>query len=162
MEITTRRAAGEADVKILAALADEIWRQHFTPIIGEGQVAYMLDKFQDAEAMAAQMADGYIYIILYVDGVASGYCACRREEERLFLSKLYVRQSCRGKGLGRRLFDEACACGGGLRAVYLTVNKHNDHTIAAYKKMGFVVVDSVVNDIGNGYVMDDYIMEMPL
>ena len=162
MEITTRRAAGPEDVRLLAALADEIWHQHFTPIIGQAQVAYMLDKFQDAEAMTAQLADGMLYFIACADGVPAGYCACKPEAERLFLSKLYVRQACRGNGVGRALFDAACAQGAGKRAVYLTVNKYNDNTIAIYKKMGFTVVDSVVTDIGNGFVMDDYIMEKPL
>lgn len=161
MEITTKQATF-SDVPLLASLADEIWHQHFTPIIGKDQVDYMLDWFQDQEAMTEQMQNGMIYHLAYVDGEASGYCACRREEDRLFLSKLYVRQSCRGQGIGRALFDAACSHGSGLKAVYLTVNKHNSNTIAIYKKMGFQVIDSVVSDIGNGFVMDDYIMEKPL
>ena len=43
--------------------------------------------------------------------------------------------------------------------IRLTVNKYNQYTIDAYNKWGFKTVDSVVTDIGNGFVMDDYIME---
>ena len=47
-----------------------------------------------------------------------------------------------------------------LKAVYLTVNKHNDDTISIYSHLGFEVIDSVVSDIGSGFVMDDYIMQL--
>ena len=137
----TVRGAGAADVPLLAKLADEIWRQHFIPIIGEKQVAYFL---------------------AYADGEAVGYCACKQEPEKLFLSKLYVRAAFRGQGVGRALFDAACGCLEGRKAVYLTVNKHNSRTIAIYKRMGFAVTDSVVAEIGGGFVMDDYIMTMQM
>ena len=47
----------------------------------------------------------------------------------------------------------------GMRAIWLTVNKYNANTIAAYKKMGFETIGDGVTDIGSGYVMDDYFME---
>ena len=162
MNVTIRRVTAPEDVKTLAALADEIWHQHFTPIIGEQQVNYMLDWFQDEEAMTRQLQEGMIYQMAYADGEPIGYCGCKPEEDRLFLSKLYVKKAFRSLGVGRMLFDSACGFGRGKRAVYLTVNKHNDNTIAIYKKMGFAVIDSVVTDIGNGFVMDDYIMEKSL
>ena len=50
----------------------------------------------------------------------------------------------------------------GLRAVRLNVNKYNTKSIAAYRKSGYEVIDTVVADIGRGYVMDDYIMQKQL
>jgi len=47
---------------------------------------------------------------------------------------------------------------GGGRRLMLSVNKRNAKAIAAYRRNGFVIADSVVTDIGNGFVMDDYIM----
>ena len=35
----------------VTAVADEIWREHFIPIIGEAQVDYMLEKFLSPEAL---------------------------------------------------------------------------------------------------------------
>jgi RimJ/RimL family protein N-acetyltransferase len=55
------------------------------------------------------------------------------------------------------IFDEARKIG--KKRVYLTVNKHNNHAIDVYKKIGYSVADTAVTDIGGGYVMDDYIME---
>jgi RimJ/RimL family protein N-acetyltransferase len=49
-----------------------------------------------------------------------------------------------------------------LNKIALTVNKNNVNSIKAYEKMGFKNVGSVVQDIGSGYVMDDYKMEKTL
>ena len=65
-----------------------------------------------------------------------------------------------GSAMLGRVFDEARACG--KKSVYLTVNKHNDRAVAVYKKTGFELTDETVTDIGNGYVMDDYIFEYKL
>ena len=48
----------------------------------------------------------------------------------------------------------------GLTALYLTVNRENIGSIAAYIAMGFRTVREQVTDIGEGYVMDDLVMEM--
>ena len=60
----------------------------------------------------------------------------------------------------KKVFEEARNCG--KKRVYLTVNKHNDHAVEVYKKTGFVIAKEAVTDIGNGYVMDDYIFEYVL
>lgn len=49
-----------------------------------------------------------------------------------------------------------------MSAIYLTVNKHNESSIAVYRKFGFRMADAVTTAIGGGFVMDDYIMELPL
>jgi len=41
----------------------------------------------------------------------------------------------------------------------LTVNKNNTDAIAAYKKIGFRMSDLIKIDIGNGFFMDDFVME---
>ena len=50
----------------------------------------------------------------------------------------------------------------GLSKIWLTVNRHNDNTIAAYKAMGLTIVREQKADIGGGFFMDDYIMEKPV
>jgi ribosomal protein S18 acetylase RimI-like enzyme len=46
----------------------------------------------------------------------------------------------------------------GIGKIALAVNKRNSNAIAAYEKWGFHIERSVVKDIGNGFVMDDFIM----
>jgi len=94
-------------------------------------------------------------------GAAVGYLGFRREDAVMFLSKLYLRKSARGLGLGARAMDflREHAREQGMRAIRLTVNKHNTTAIAAYERAGFTRTGKVVTDIGGGYVMDDYAFE---
>lgn len=146
----------------LAALAKIIWTEHFTPIIGADQTAYMIEKFQSAPAMRAQMAnDGYHYYFFICDGERAGYTGIRRDDGALFLSKIYVRKEFRRRGIASRgiaFLTDLCRKEG-LKKIWLTVNKHNDGSIACYKALDFVVSHPLVTDIGNGFVMDDYVME---
>jgi len=153
----------------IASLAREIWREHYTALIGAAQVEYMLDLFQSAERIQTDiLTDCYVYFIAERADCANGhetvgYCAVRPKEDYLLLSKLYVRKEYRGKGIARRFLDEAakpCLREFRIDKIRLTVNKYNTGSIAAYKKMGFRTIDLVVTDIGDGYVMDDYIMEL--
>lgn len=151
------------ELREVAELAEEIWNECFVDIISQGQIDYMVEKFQSLDAMIGQIENqNYTYLAVREDGELCGYIGVKPEDgDRFFLSKLYLRQDKRGRGIAsamlKRVFEEAQKSG--KKSVYLTVNKHNSHAIAVYKKTGFKVVDTVVTDIGNGYVMDDYIFE---
>jgi RimJ/RimL family protein N-acetyltransferase len=79
----------------------------------------------------------------------------------MFLSKLYVLNSARGNGIGRMAlaFMEKQTRELNLKKIKLTVNKLNTNSIKAYEKIGFINIEAIVQDIGNGYVMDDYVLE---
>lgn len=152
----------------IAAIADEIWREHYIPLIGEAQVSYMLAKFQSAAQIYTDITEnGYIYFTAKdtKQDQLVGYCAVAPADGYMLLSKIYVRRDFRGNGAARRFLDEAialCSSGDVFDRIRLTVNKHNDGSIAAYRKMGFNTVDSVKTDIGCGFYMDDYVMELAL
>ena len=46
----------------------------------------------------------------------------------------------------------------GCKALVLAVNKANAKAISAYTKYGFRIREAIVQDIGGGFVMDDYVM----
>jgi ribosomal protein S18 acetylase RimI-like enzyme len=156
LEIST-----EDQIKLVELLAREIWTEHYTPIIGSGQVEYMLDKFQSRQAIAEQIRTGVLYFLMQDDGQYIGYLAVQTRGDELFLSKIYVASSHRGEGHGRKAigFIESLARTKGLRKIVLTVNKNNRKSIAAYERTGFKRTKELVQDIGNGFVMDDYQME---
>ena len=147
-------------IEAVVGLADEIWKQHFTPIIGKEQVDYMLAKFQSVPSIKTQLEEGYQYYLFDDENGEFGYTAVQPRDEVLFLSKLYIKKSKRGKGYGRRAleFVESLAASEGKGMVSLTVNRNNTVAIAAYEKTGYEVSGEVVKDIGGGFVMDDYTM----
>lgn len=155
----------EAEVAEVARLADEIWREHYTDLIGERQVEYMLENFQNGEAIAAQIGNGVAYYLTLADNHPEGYFAVIPEpnEARMMLSKLYVRSAMRGKGLGWAIleFVAAMARQQGLATLWLTVNKGNP-TLKWYERQGFRRAAELVQPIGGGFVMDDYRMELTL
>ena len=146
----------------IAALAAEIWHEHYDGLLGPDQVDYMVEQYQSVPALSRQLEEGYTYLTAREDGKLLGYCGYHPETERLFLSKLYVEKSARGRGISRMFLEKLKEAAEGLAGIYLTVNKQNKGSIAVYRKFGFRTVDAVTTDIGKGYVMDDYIMELPL
>ena len=154
------------DRAALAALASEIWHEYWPALIGEAQTDYMVEQFQSLEAIERDMAEAaYEYWLLRdnEDGRLVGYTGGHVEPEtnRFFVSKIYLRAPERGRGFASatvRFYEDLCRTRG-LSALYLTVNKHNDLAIRAYRAKGFQTIDAVETDIGNGFVMDDFILE---
>lgn len=158
--ITIKKAVSDTDFREIAALADIIWHEHFTPIIGAAQVEYMLEKFQSYEVISDITANqGYIYYMAYDDGKFCGYIGIHPDKDEIFLSKIYVEKSHRGKKISKEMINTVKREFPSYKRLWLTVNKHNDNSVAAYKKMGFRIIDEQCADIGSGFVMDDYIME---
>ena len=83
------------------------------------------------------------------------------QDEGIFLSKFYVKNGLRGKGLGKAMLNTIYefATKRNLNRLWLTCNKYNSKSLNIYKKLGFAIINEIVTNIGNGYVMDDYILE---
>lgn len=158
--ISIKKAVSDADYREIAALASIIWREHFTPIIGEAQVEYMLERFQSYNAIKEVIEnEGYVYFMAYDDGEFCGYIGTHPDGDEILLSKIYVKRSHRGKKISKEMINTVKREFPSYTRLWLTVNKNNVNSIAAYKKMGFSVSDTQCADIGGGFVMDDYIME---
>ena len=145
----------------LSAVADDIWHEHFTPIIGEAQVDYMLEKFLSPDALIEQINAGYEYFLFSYDYTFAGFAGIHEENGKLFLSKLYVHKDFRGKKIASHMFQkfiEICKLRE-LSAIWLTCNRNNTNTLAVYDHLGFKKIREEKADIGNGFYMDDYILE---
>ena len=146
----------------LAKLTSEIWHEYWTCILSDEQIDYMVDKFQSEVAITNQINnENYIYFYILYNNQKAGYIGLSDKKEYLFLSKLYIKKEFRHKGIGTEAFNfiKDYASKNNFNKIQLTVNKYNENTINAYIKWGFKTIDSVVTDIGNNFVMDDYIME---
>jgi ribosomal protein S18 acetylase RimI-like enzyme len=150
------------EIAELARLAAEIWREYYVSIITIEQIDYMIGKFQSVQAITDQIHhQGYEYYLFHHDRSAVGYMSVRQEEGKLFLSKFYISKEHRGRGYASQAmaFLEQLCKDRNLNHIWLTVNRHNESSIAVYEKKGFRIVQEQIADIGNGFVMDDYIME---
>lgn len=150
----------ESEIDELSRLAFDVWTEHYKNILDMGQITYMLDKFQSPQAIRDQQLDGYEYYWIMDDGSKAGYCAVQPMEDSLFLSKLYLKKASRGKRLARRTLQqlEGRCRKEGFPKIWLMVNRNNP-SVDVYHSLNFEKTRDQVVDIGNGYVMDDYIME---
>ncbi len=178
MDAGFRTVTTSKEIEALSEIASEIWFEYWPDLIGEDQTRYMVESFQSNEALSRDIKqNGYEYWFItaeliddegtntgktYVVGYTGGHM--EQETNRFFISKIYLFADERGKGYASQVvkFYEDLCRERGLDAMYLTVNKHNDLAIRAYRAKGFETIDAVETDIGEGFIMDDYIMEKRL
>ncbi|MDQ3022581.1 MAG: GNAT family N-acetyltransferase [Bacteroidota bacterium] len=159
MELTFKSLKSEEDIKELSDLASKIWNGHYPSIIGQKQVDYMLEKMYSLKSLKEQIFnEGNIFTGAYLDNEMVGFISySKTSESDFFLHKLYVNTEIHGKGIGRALFDHAFE-NKNLKTIRLTVNRQNVKAINFYFKKGFTIEKIIDIDIGEGYVMDDFVM----
>ncbi len=159
--------ASEIDLPALSGLAGVIWRACYPGILTEAQIDYMLARMYALGVLGDEIrSQGICYDRLLVDGELTGFAAYGPTAEPgvMKLYKLYLLPEMQGRGLGSSLLQhvEGEVRAGGARRLVLSVNKRNARAIKAYQRNGFVIVESVVTDIGGGFFMDDYVMAKDL
>ena len=157
------RPATPLDLPVVQRLAHAIWHLHYPGIISVAQIDFMLARGYSDAALAQFCEDaGAGLALAALDAEDVGYAAWRRSKiaGTTHLDKLYVLPHLHGTGIGRRLIAhvEAAARADGSTSLALNVNRNNAGSIAAYRKWGFRVRETVVADIGGGFFIDDYVM----
>ncbi|UCH48936.1 MAG: N-acetyltransferase [Betaproteobacteria bacterium] len=160
-------AVSEQDVDAVAQLAREIWYLHYPGIITVSQIDYMLAQRYQPDDIASQIkTDEAWWDKIAVGPELVGFAGYETGSDAasVKLDKLYIHPRVQGRGFGYALVRhvETRSRERGFSRLYLQVNKGNTASIAFYRRAGFAVTEKVVVDIGNGYVMDDFIMSKQL
>lgn len=157
-----------AECAVLRELAGGIWRAHYRSIISTAQIEYMLRERYGDEPLARVLAAADRWLeLLRVAGEPVGYCGSELDggdRDGFKIGQLYVTETHRGRGLGRFMLRhlEARAASLGRRTVFLQVNKRNDSAVAFYRQAGYSIREAAVFEIGQDFVMDDFVMEKRL
>jgi diamine N-acetyltransferase len=151
-------------LQIVADLAKRIWPVAYATILSKEQLHYMLDRFYNLEALQKQLESGQVFYLAQNEnqefvGFVSYEINC--EPNKTKIHKIYVLPETQGTGIGKQLFDvvKTKAQENQQTAIFLNVNKYNNAQ-NFYQKLGFTITKEEVIDIGKGYVMDDYVMEV--
>ncbi len=163
--ILLRKAKAE-EITLISELAEQIWPQTYSAYISEAQLRFMLDKMYNKGELLDQLQNGHTFLIASEDGKDIGFAGFSVIEPvngTYKLHKLYVLPEMHGKGVGKLLINEVVnlAVRNGGRALQLNVNRNNNAK-DFYLKAGFIIKETVDLDIGNGFFMNDYIMEKEL
>jgi diamine N-acetyltransferase len=153
--------ATEDDIPLIRVLANKIWPPTYSSIITKEQMDYMLEMMYSAAALEKQMQNDAPFIIVYDEGEPIGFASYGEISPNIFkLHKIYILPSQQGKGTGKFIIDYIITeiKNKGASALQLQVNRRNKAKYF-YEKIGFTVIKEFDFDIGNGYVMDDYLME---
>ena len=101
MQVRFVPAATPERIAAAAALADKVWNEHYAGLLAPAQIAYMVDKFQSAGAIARQIAqEGYRYFLLELDGRAAGYTAVQTTGQKAVPQQALHRKGRQGTGRG--------------------------------------------------------------
>lgn len=142
-------------------LAAAIWPEAYS-FLDHGLIEYMVRTFQSYGPISDYVAKGFVYYIVVCGTEDAGYIGYNIEKDRMFLSKMYISKDHRGEGLFTKVLAKLKSdCrDAGVNVIYLTVNRENTAAIGAYKHLGFKTIDRVDSPIGEGFEMNDYIMEL--
>jgi len=158
---------GTESIPVIQHLAQVTWRQAYASIISADQMAYMLDLFYSSTALEMQMEGGHQFIMAFENDEAAGFASYSEkyaEGSSVYrLHKIYIHPAQQHKGIGKLLIGFIINDLKNLAAtdLELNVNRHNQ-ALHFYKNLGFTITREEDIDIGSGYFMNDYVMNLAL
>lgn len=162
----TLRKGTEEDIPTIISLAEATWPDTYGDYLTSEQIRYMLDKMYNKGELEGQFLKGYYFLIASSGGQDVGFAGFSKMDETeatYKLHKLYVLPSAHGQGIGKVLINEVVNLvkrAGGVKLA-LNVNRNNNAK-AFYERCGFKIKETVDLEIGNGFFMNDYVMERPV
>ncbi len=158
------RNASLDDIAIIRALALEIWPISYANILTSDQIDYMLNLMYSMEALQEQMNKNHQFLIATNNDVSVAFAAYSLIKEKQYqLHKLYLLPSQQGQGTGSLLLRRILEVLTTKRATCLQLNvNRNNSARLFYEKLGFTIIGVEDISIGQGYFMNDYVMEIKL
>ena len=164
-EIKLVSVSNKHQIHEISKLAEEIWFDCYISIYSPQQIAYMLEKSVSDKNITFQVKyDHYYYYIIQYDNINVGYVSFKFMQNSMFLNNIYIKKLYRGKGIALytiNFLTDVCNAKE-QKSIWLTVNINSRDTIAKYLSMGFKTMRSQKVNIGNGYIIDEFIMQKEL
>lgn len=158
--------ATAADLPVVQKIAIDTWPQTYGTLMSKEQLTFMMDWMYNLKSLEKQFSDGQVFILVKTNDHYHGFASYELNYQntvKVKIHKLYVLPASQGKGIGNLLVQKIKDIGTRHQQTALILNvKRNNKAVAFYKRMGFIIINTVDLDIGHGFVMDDYVMEMPL
>jgi ribosomal protein S18 acetylase RimI-like enzyme len=174
------RNAFTDDIPIIRDIAYKTWPIAFRDILKPEQIDYMLEMMYSPSSLTEQIdIKGHRFLLSFFydlesNNKESGHRECRyigyasyelniAGSDKTKIHKIYVLPKYQGSGCGKALIKEIekIALFNNSPILSLNVNRNN-RAITFYKNFGFKIVNEENIDIGNGFLMEDYVMEKVL
>jgi ribosomal protein S18 acetylase RimI-like enzyme len=161
------RTIDKKELHLVRAIALDVWPKTFADVLTPTQIDFMMDWMYSMESLTEQVSEkGHVFLVAEENGLPVGFCSYQLDAKgnKTKIHKIYLLQETQGKGYGKQLIEEvkSIARQNKQSHVYLNVNRHNHKAIQFYLKIGLYEDFREVIDIGNGFVMDDLVMEIAI
>ena len=158
----TFSVATNSQLEIIQDLAKAIWPDAYGAILSQEQLEYMMEMMYSLNSLENQLKNNIVFLLAKEDNDFIGFASYElnfQNSNKTKIHKLYILPTIQGKGVGKNLIlhIQEIAKKNSNAALILNVNKYNKAK-DFYLHNQFEIADSLVVDIGNGYVMDDFVM----
>lgn len=162
--VLTIKNASASDIDLIRSLSQHVWPHTYANLLPLPQIHYMQETMYSAHALRRQMDERQQFIIVYNAGVPVGFASYSELENSVYkLHKIYILPVHQGRGMGRFVVQQVIndILPKGATALQLNINR-NHTAINFYEKLGFEAIRAEDTDIGNGYFLNDFVMEKKL
>jgi len=158
------KEASVLDIPVIQEIAYKTWPVTFGDILTNEQIEYMLDMMYSKEALIEQIeVKKHNFILASIEDVFSGYISYELNYKNLNktkIHKIYILPSSQGSGIGKYLMSEVSKIAIDNNSLSLLLNvKRDNKAVGFYQKTGFEIICNEDIDIGNGFLLEDYVME---
>lgn len=155
------------DITKIQNIAHTTWPITYGKILAKEQLDYMLDLIYSDEALTGQMEKKeQLFYLISEDETTLGFIGIEhhyKNQPVTRIHKIYILPETQGKGIGKKVVEEIqkLALENHSASLSLNVNRFNS-ALGFYKNIGFEIKEEVNIEIGNGFLMEDYVMEKKL
>jgi ribosomal protein S18 acetylase RimI-like enzyme len=160
------RQAKKTDFSLIREIAFRTWPSTYGSILSKEQLDFMLNIFYSLENLALNVNQNQSFFIISENEIPLGFLGIEHHFEEKPITKIhkiYILPNNQGKGIGKSAIDFVIksALENQNDKIILNVNRFNK-AVAFYQKMDFKIIQEIDIEIGNGYLMEDFVMEMSL
>lgn len=164
--MTEIRLATLKDIPLINEMASVVWPYTYSEMMSKEQLEYMFEMMYSFDSIEKQMTEKkHTYFILFKDNNPQAYISVHIPENKvLYIEKIYVLPNAQGKGYGNKMLKKAQEYAHSLSLDFLrlNLNRHNNNALNFYTHLGFKIISDRDLHIGQGFYMNDYIMEKQL
>lgn len=157
------KKASTNDIDLIISLAKKSWEKAYSQILSPEQISYMLQTMYSKIQLEKEMKTPHFhYQLIFLEDHPIGFIGYEHHYELgvTKLHRLYLLEKAKGFGIGKLSLNFVAeeAKKNQNKRLILNVNKNNTAK-KFYENFGFSTYDEGVFDIGEGFVMDDFLME---
>lgn len=160
--------ANSDDYNLLNKLAKQVWEPTYGKLLSSQQLEYMFEMMYSVENIRKQIEEEKnVFFIAYSEGTPVGYASVGKYANSIYkLHKLYIVPEMQKTGVGYFLLQKVVlhvlSKEEGNPKLRLNVNRENTKAQSFYFRQGFEIIEEGDFEIGNGFYMKDFIMELDL